>query len=131
MTETLERLLDIYDDLAVEIVDSKVLNTDVDLPFSNHDLAVNICRAMDWDDFDLLGFFDFPAIHDSVEAEEILAHAFVSFLRFRLFSTALRQGTGSQEFNQSAAAYGEYWYIKLVHRWNTLTNSRPVAHWLN
>lgn len=131
MTETLERLLDIYDDLAVEIVDSQVQNTDVDLPFSNHELAVNICRAMGWDDFDLLGFFDFPTVHDGGDAEEILAHAFVSFLRFRLFSTAIRQGIGSPEFNQSATAYGEYWYVKLVHRWNALTNNRPVAAWLN
>jgi len=130
-TETIEGLLDVYDDLAVEIVDSKSSNADVDLVYSNRELAENICRAMDWEDFDLLGFFDFQAIHDEGTAQEILAHAFVSFLRYRLFSAALRRGIGDSEFNQQTVAYSEYWYIKLVHRWNDLTHQRPVSAWMN
>jgi hypothetical protein len=121
-----------YDDIAVEIVDSSEPNTDVDLVFSNRQLAENICRAMGWEDFDLFETHDFAGVYASGSADHYLAYAFLSFLRFRVFSTAARRGVGNVTFNAKAVAYSEYWYIKLVERWNEQNPvGRPMNAWLN
>ena len=127
----IEAFLDIYDDLAVDIVDEDVKNVAAALDYTNQELAEYICRIMDWEDFDLLGHFDFEAVHEEGNVEHILAHGFVSFLRWRLFSAALQHGIGDSEFNQSCAAYSEYWYIELVRHWNALTNGAKMAGWVN
>lgn len=132
MTEQeIEAFLDVYDDLAVEIVDEDVKNEAAALDFTNQELAENVCRAMDWEDFDLLAHFDFAAVSDSGNVEHILAHAFVSFLRWRLFTAAMERGIGDNAFNQSCAAYSEFWYIALVHRWNDLSNGPKMKPWVN
>lgn len=129
--EEFTSFLDVYDDLAVEIVDDVRKNTDAALDFSNQELAENICQTMEWEDFDLLSYFGFEDIHRSSDARIVLAHAFISFLRWRLFSEASRRGIGDVEFNQRAEAYSEYWYIALVHRWNALSNGAKMRPWLN
>lgn len=130
MTEA-EALLDIYDDLAVEIVDDAAKNTDADLPYSNRELAENICRSMDWEDFDLLGKFEFEKIAAEAPSPVVLAHAFISFLRWRLFRLASARGIGDEAFNQSCTAYSEYWYITLVRRWNELEGGPVQKPWIN
>lgn len=126
-----EALLDLYDDLAVEIVDETAENTEAELPFSNRELAENICRAMGWEDFDLLAKYDFAEVEKTGQAEAVLAHAFISFLRWRLFRAATERSVGDAQFNQSCTAYSEYWYITLIRRWKSMTTGSPLPSWVN
>ncbi|WNL50700.1 hypothetical protein RPALISO_113 [Ruegeria phage RpAliso] len=128
--EAVEGLFAAYDDLAVDIVSSAAPNTDVDLTMSNRQLAENICEAMNWEDFDLLGKYDFEEVNTSENPAAILAHAFVSFLRWRLFSEAQKRGIGDAAFNLRCITYSEFWYIKLVNRWSTL-NGGKAKPWVN
>ncbi|AMO44155.1 hypothetical protein DSS3P8_097 [Roseobacter phage DSS3P8] len=124
--------LDLYDDIAVEIVDSAEPNTDVDLTFSNRELSENICQAMDWEDFDLFETHDFQAIYDAADSASCLAYAFIAFLRWRVFTTASSRGVGEEGFNIRAATHSEYWYIKLVDRWNQQNPAAPqMKAWVN
>ena len=121
-----------YDDIAVEIVDNSEPNADVDLSFSNRELAENICQVMAWEDFDLFETHDFEAVHRDGMAGVCLAYAFLSFLRWRVFTTAAARGVGIATFNDKAIAYSEYWYIKLVERWNSHNpNAKPMKAWIN
>jgi len=127
----IEAFLDVYDDLAVDIVDEDVKNEAAALDYSNQELAENICQTMGWEDFDLLGHYDFAAVMESGNTAHILCHAFISFLRWRLFTAAMEKGVGDPQFNQSCAAYSEFWYISLVHHWNALSEDSTVKPWIN
>jgi hypothetical protein len=127
-----ESIFALYDDLAVEIIDDARPNTDAALSYSNRELAENICRTMQWEDFDLFETHNFEAVHAADDEKTCLAYAFLSFLRWRVFHEASKRGVGIEAFNQKAAAYSEYWYITLVERWNALTpDSTPMKAWIN
>lgn len=134
MTEqlSLTDLMAPYDDVAVDVVDSTESNADVNLTFTNRELAENVCKTMNWESFDLFDKYDFEKVHAEGTPEECLAHAFVSFLRWRVFTLALQRGVGINEFSQRAAAYSEFWYIKLVSRWNESNPEAPqMKPWVN
>lgn len=124
-------ILDVYDDLAVEVVSDNVPNTVVDMPYSNMELSENICKAMDWEDFDILARHEFAEIEKSGEAKVVLAYAFLSFLRWRLFDEATRRGIGDADLNTRFCTYAEYWFIRLVKRWKFLSTGTPQTKWLN
>ena len=121
-----------YDDLAVEIVDRDAPIDDVGLSFSNRELAQKICFAMGWEDFDLFEQHDFQKVFEENIPENCLTYAFISFLRYRLFSEAQQRGIGLPAFNERAVAYSEYWYITLVERWNSHNPDKPSTNnWKN
>lgn len=123
-------LLDIYDDLAVTIVDDVQSNVDVNLSLSNQEIAELVCTSMGWEDFDLLGHFDFDAAEKSSDTSTVLAHAFISFLRWRLFNAAAHQQIGDQEFNVQCVAYSEYWYLRLIQKWDTMETGDTHKTWI-
>lgn len=132
MSAEAESFFALYDDLAVEIVDDPSPNDDAALSYSNRELAENICQSLAWEDFDLFDRHDYDGVLASGQAGECLAYAFLSFLRWRLFTEASKRGVGIEEFNQRAAAYSEYWYIKLVERWNEKNpDAVPMKAWVN
>lgn len=132
MSVDAENIFALYDDLAVEVIDDTRPNTEAALAYSNRELAENICRTMKWEDFDLFESHDFETVHEGEDEGTCLAYAFLSFLRWRLFSEASKRGVGIEVFNQKAIAYSEYWYIKLVERWNSLNPAAtPMKAWIN
>lgn len=131
MSET-ENFLAPYEDIAVEVVESAEPNSDVDLTYSNKELAVNICQAMGWEDFDLFEGQDFEGVNLRGDGPECLAYAFIAFLRWRVFMLAAKRNVGNEQFNASAAAHSELWYIKLVDRWNKQNPHAPqMKVWVN
>jgi hypothetical protein len=124
-------IFSVYDDLAVEVVSDTRSNEDVALSFSNRELAESICQAMEWEDFDLFETHDFEGVHKNNVPEACLAYGFLSFLRWRLFTRASAAGVGIESFNERAAAYSEYWYIRLIEAWNAHNpNAVPMKAWL-
>ena len=73
---------------------------------------------MDWESFDLFEEHAFEAVLSAGDPETMLAYAYLSFLRWRVFTQASALQVGLEEFNQTAAAYSEMWYIKLVCAWS-------------
>ena len=132
-TIDLPSFFDDYEDLAVEIVDDAESNeAEYCLPYSNRELADMICGAMDWEDFDLFEKQPFEEVYERRDEAELLAYAFISFLRYRLFKAAGEQGIGNALFNQKVMAYSEYWYIRLVEKWNQLSGDAPkIKPWVN
>lgn len=127
-----EELMAPYDDIAAELVVSKDLNSDVDLPYSNWDLVEIVCKTLDVEDFDLFETHDFEHVHVHGNAERCLAYAFIAFLRWRVFSRALQLNVGIHSFSEKAQAHSEYWYIKLVDRWSQLNpDAKPMPKWVN
>lgn len=126
-----ESIFALYDDLAVEVVSDDSPNDDVELIFTNRELSEKICEKMGWEDFDLFETHDFEIAQERAVADECLAYAFISFLRYRLFTRASEGRVGVEAFNQSAAAYSEFWYIKLVEQWNELSDGTPMKAWMN
>lgn len=127
-----EDIFRLYDDLAVEIIDDDRKNEDVDLPYSNRELAENVCSAMKWEDFDLFEAHDFESVNEAGDGDTCLAYAFLSFLRWRVFTEASKRGIGVEAFNLKAATYSEYWYIALVEKWNSNNpNASPMKAWRN
>ena len=125
-------MFELYDDLAVLVVSSKMSNDSVDLKYTNLELSENICSIMEWETFDLFETHDFQEVMDADEADKCLAYAFISFLRWRLFTEARKLGIGPDDFNINAAVYSEYWYIKLVERWSVLSGSSvSMKNWIN
>lgn len=131
MSVDAESIFALYDDLAVEIIDDDRQNEDVALSYSNRELAENICRAMQWEDFDLFESHDFESVNEGGDPATCLAYAFLSFLRWRVFTEASKRGIGIEAFNQKAAAYSEYWYIALVEKWNQQSEATPMKAWVN
>lgn len=131
MSVDAESIFALYDDLAVEIIDDDRPNEDAALSYSNRQLAENICRKMAWEDFDLFEAHDFESVAEGGDEGTCLAYAFLSFLRWRLFTEASRRQIGIEVFNQKAAAYSEFWYIRLVERWNEQANGTPMKAWVN
>lgn len=120
-----EQFFELYDAIAVEVVDSTAPNTDAGLSMSNRAMAEKVCQIMGWEDFDMFESHDMQKAYDSNVAETCKAYAFVSFLRWRVFSIALQRGVGYESFNHKAATYSEYWYIALVERWAELSGVVP------
>lgn len=131
MNKDTESLFEPYDVLAVEVLGNHTKNTDVSLSYTNQELAEHICQAMGWEDFDLFEHHDFPEVALSDDPAVCLSYAFLSFLRWRVFTTASARSIGVEAFNQKAAAYSEFWYISLVERWNNMAGaSAPMKPWL-
>lgn len=126
-----EDVFSLYEGIAVEIIDSTSPNDDVSLSYSNRELAENICQTMKWEEFDLFEHHNFEVVYEEGDAAKCLSYAFLSFLRWRLFTEASARGIGIEVFNIKAAAYSEYWYVKLVERWNESNAGSPMKAWIN
>jgi hypothetical protein len=125
-------LLAPYDDIAVEVVSSREPNEDVSLIYSNRELVEQVCGTMGWEDFDLFETHPFEDVHAAGVSDTCLAYAFIAFLRWRVFTTAAYRGVGVPAFSEKAAAHSEYWYIRLVERWNEKNVGAPkMRPWLN
>jgi hypothetical protein len=121
-----------YDDIAVEVVDSTLPNTDVGLTYSSRELAENICQTMGWESFDLFESHAFEKVAARAESSECLSYAFIAFLRWRVFTTAQERKIGAPDFNAKVAAHSEFWYIKLLDVWNKQNpGSEQMRPWVH
>jgi len=114
------KFMDRYEDLGGQILDSALPNVAYGLDYSNNELAGEICDAMDWDSFDIFQSIDFEATYENAGIEEVRAYCFLAFLRMDLFYTANAMGVGEKSFNMLAAALSEYWFKRLMDRFNFL-----------
>lgn len=127
-----DHVLDMYEDVAVETVSSTAPNTDVSLDFSNRELAEQVCQLMKWESFNLFETHDFDSVINRNVRDELLAYAFISFLRWRMFITSQSSGIGIPSFNERSAAYSEMWYVTLVEAWHmTAPDAVPVKRWVH
>lgn len=121
-----------YNTLAAELVEDTETNLALGVPDSNAELAVKICTFMEWESFSLLAKMDFQAIYDGTNLKELLAHAYLAFLRLQLFSCAEQMEIGETQFNEMSAAHSEYWYLKLIDKFDAVDEGRNVTHeWLH
>lgn len=121
-----------YDALAVELLSMTTPNTSDGFAFSNVQLSGLICALMKWEDFDLLGTYNFAEVFVTGSKESVQALCFIAYLRLHLFRNAIRREVGPEKYNVFAAAVHEYWHKKLLDKFYSLLHDRPVTHeWLN
>jgi len=58
-----EGFLNQYDDLAIAVIDDQRPNLHVDMELSNAEMVEEVCRILDWEDFDLLTPYDFQTVY--------------------------------------------------------------------
>jgi hypothetical protein len=116
----LEKFLDRYDDLACVVVEDQRPNDSYGLDMCNQELVETICDALDWDGFSLFDNFDFEEVVKLDDKEVIRAYCFLAFLRMDLFWAALNGQIGDPVFNKFVATYSEYWFKRLLDRYNSL-----------
>jgi len=127
-----EGFLNQYDDLAIAVIDDQRPNLHVDMELSNAEMVEEVCRILDWEDFDLLTPYDFQTVYDTGSVSQILAHFYIAHLRLDMFNSALFQDIGERVFNKAACAFSEYWYMKLRDKYDALYSDEPVRHkWLH
>lgn len=124
--------LDAYDVLAVEIMSMTVSNTSDGFAFNNQQLSVLICKLMNWEEFDLLGTYNFAEVYVTGSKQAVQALCFISYLRFKLFRAAFNRNIGPEIYNTFAAAVHEYWHKKLLDKFYATIKNEPVKHiWIN
>lgn len=128
-----EQLDNLYDEIAIAVLDDTSPNyAAFDVPYSNKELGEEICRIMEWEEFDLLIHHDFEAIYISGGLPQLRAYAYLAHLQFEVALTAMGNNIGDPALNQQLHAYCEYWFLKLRDRirslvFNTVTN-HPWIH---
>lgn len=123
---------DLYDDLAIVVLDDTQPNYQNDMEISNAEMVEEICRMMDWEDFDILAPIDFAKVYKDGAVHQILAYFYLAHLRCELFYTAQREEVGDYVFNKTAVAYSEYWYLRLRDRYDALYSGQETRHaWLH
>ena len=124
--DQLNKLLDRYDDLAVNVVEDERPNTARGLPYSNSDMTQMILEALDWESFDLFHTIDFEAAFKSDEEDYVRAYCFLAYLRLDLFTVSMAAGVGDPDFNKAAASTSEYWFRRLMDRFTTLNSKQDT-----
>lgn len=123
---------DMYDDVALAVLDDQRPNTDVGMEMSNSELTEEVCRLMDWEDFDVFTPFDFGKVYKSGATHQILAYFYLAHLRLEIFTAAQNEEIGDRLFNKTAISFSEYWYLKLRDRYDALYSGRETAHhWMH
>ena len=130
--KTVEDFYAQYEDLACAVIDDERPNTHIGLLLSNADMADGVCDMMEWEYFDLFDDLPFGDIYAKGAAVHILAHCYLSFLRWELWLAAIQQNIGDKDFNEKAAAHSELWYLRFRDRYSALVNSEMTSHpWLH
>lgn len=119
--EQLNKLLDRYDDLAVDVVGDLESNAPRGLPYTNVEMTEIILEILNWESFDLFHAIDFEAAFNVTDSDHVRAYCFLAYLRYDLFIVAIAAGVGDESFNKTAAATSEYWFRRLKDRINTLS----------
>lgn len=123
---------DIYDDLALAVLDDRRPNLQNGMEMSNADMVEEICRIMGWEDFDIFTPYDFDKVYKDGAMHQILAHFYLAHLRLEVFNSAGVEGIGDQLVNKSAVTFSEYWYLKLRDRYDALYAGKETRHaWLH
>lgn len=123
---------DLYDDVALAVLDDQRPNTDVGMEMSNAEMVEEICRVMGWEDFDILTAFDFDKVYKDGALHQILAYFYLAHLRLAIFEVARDENIGDALFNKAAVAFSEYWYLKLRDRYDALYTGHATTHtWLH
>jgi len=127
-----EGFLNQYDALAMAVIDDQRPNMQVDMELSNAEMVVEVCRILDWEEFDLMAPYDFKQIYETGSVSQTLAYFYIAHLRLDLFNSARYQNIGDHGFNKAACAFSEYWYMKLRDKYDALYTDQPVKHaWLH
>lgn len=132
--DQLNRLLDQYEDIAVEVIDDEDSNESRGLPYTNAQMSNVILEEMGWESFDLFQDMDFAEVYASDDAGKIRAYCFLAYLRLDMFNIANHAGVGDADFNSVCAVASEYWFRRLLDRCTSLTTNskQPTKHiWLN
>ena len=119
---------DLYDELALAVLDDQRPNTHSGMEMSNADMVEEICRLMEWEDFDIFTPFDFEKVYKNGSLHQILAHFYLSHLRLDVFYSAKQEEIGDHLFNITASSFSEYWYLKLRDRYDALSSGRETTH---
>lgn len=123
---------DLYDGLALAVLDDRRPNTHSDMEMSNADMVEEICRLMEWEDFDIFTSFDFGKVYKDGSVDQILAHFYLAHLRLDVFYSAQQEKIGDNLFNKTAISFSEYWYLKLRDRYDALSSGQETAHsWMH
>ena len=129
----LDRLLDRYDDLACQVIEDDKSNAARGLSYCNGEMTQIILETLDWDGFDLFQNMDFESVVKSDDTYYVRAYAFLAYMRLDLFVAANLEGIGDPDFNTIAIASSEYWFKKLIDRYNSLQKKEPQTNhkWIN
>ncbi len=124
--------LDAYDALAAELLAMTTPNTSDGFAFNNVQLSVLICKLMKWEEFDLLGTYNFAEVFVTGSKESVQALCFIAYLRSHLFKNAFDQKIGPEIYNTYASSVHEYWHKKLLDKFYAMLHDKPVKHeWIN
>ncbi len=128
----LSEYMDAYDELAVELLSMTTPNVSDGFAFNNIQLSGLICALMKWEEFDLLGMYNFAEVFVTGSKESVQALCFIAYLRVHLFRNAISRNVGPEEYNVYAVTVHEYWHKKLLDKFHALVHDAPVTHnWLN
>lgn len=122
--EQLDRYLEQYDDLAVQVLDDPRPNGRYGMPWSNAEITQIVLDDMDWDSFDLFQPMPYAEAYEGGDTGRARAMCFIAFLRMMLFSAAFANNVGEPEFNKVAAAHSEYWFKRLKDRYESGTKKQ-------
>lgn len=123
---------DLYDEVALAVLDDQRPNTHSGMEMSNADMVEEICRLMEWEDFDIFTPFDFGKVYKDGAVHQILAHFYLAHLRLEIFYSAKQEEIGDRLFNKTAISFSEYWYLKLRDRYDALYSGQETSHsWMH
>ncbi len=121
-----------YDALAAELMAMTEPNLKDGFAFSNVQLSVLICNLMKWEEFDLLGTYNFAEVFVTGSREAVRSLCFIAYLRYHLFKTAFDRKIGPEVYNVYASAVHEYWHKKLLDKYYAIVKDIPVKHmWIH
>lgn len=123
---------DVYDDLALHVLDDRRPNHQNGMEMSNADMVEEVCRIMGWEDFDVFTPYDFEKVYKDGATHQILAHFYLAHLRLEVFNSAIAESIGDPLVNKAALTFSEYWYLKLRDRYDALFGGKETRHmWLH
>jgi len=122
---------DRYDEIALAVLDDTRPNHQNGMEISNREMTEEVCRLMDWEDFDIFTPFDFGKVYKTGAVHQILAHFYIAHLRLEVFYSAQQEEIGDLLFNKTAISFSEYWYLRLRDRYDSLYAGEETSHkWL-
>lgn len=121
-----------YDDLAIAVIDDERPNHHAGLHLSNSEMCEIVCELMEWEEFSLFDDAPFDKVYKQGSARQVLAYAYIAFLRWELFHAAIHQKVGDAAFNEKSCAHSELWYGKLRDRYDGIASGEMTDHrWLH
>lgn len=130
-SQSVNDFFEVYEDLAIAVIDDERPNLDIGLELSNSEMAEVVCELMEWESFDLFQTMDFLDIYNRGGSPQVLSYCYMAFLRWELWLAAINQKIGDAAFNEQACADSELWYCRLRDRYAAMVNGEMVDHvWL-